>query len=54
MRHVGTFSEVYELEEFPFDKQGLTLTLNFNARVNGPLPMELHIAEDCIVTMTCI
>ena len=35
------------------DKQGLTMTLNFNTRINGPLPMELHIAEDCIVTMSC-
>ena len=54
MRYEGTFAEVYELEDFPFDQQGLTIMLNFNCRVGGPLPIELSVSPKCQVTMSCI
>ena len=54
MRYEGAFAEVYELEDFPFDKQGLTVMLNFNCRVGGPLPMELVVSPTCKLTLSCI
>ena len=54
MRYEGAFAEVYELEDFPFDQQGLTIMLNFNCRVGGPLPMELVVSPRCKITLSCI
>ena len=54
MRYEGAFAEVYELEDFPFDQQGLTIMLNFNCRVGGPLPMELVVSPRCKMTLSCI
>lgn len=54
LRYEGTFSEVYELEDFPFDRQGLTIMLNFNCRIGGPLPLELIVSPQCAVTLSCI
>ena len=54
LRVEGTFVEVYELVDYPFDCQGLTMTLAFNCRANGPLPIDISIKEQCTVTMTCM
>ena len=54
MRYEGAFAEVYELEDFPFDQQGLTTMLNFNCRVGGPLPMEIVVSPRCKITLSCI
>ena len=54
MRYEGAFAEVYELEDFPFDQQGLTIMLNFNCRVGGPLPIELVVSPMCKMTLSCI
>ena len=56
MRYEGVFSETYELQDFPFDQQGLTINLNFNCRVGGPLPIELEVDEKCPprVSLSCI
>jgi len=54
MRYEGTFAEVFELGDFPFDNQGLTIVLNFNCRVGGELPIELTISPQCAVTLSCI
>ena len=51
-RYDGAFAEVYELEDFPFDQQGLTMMLNFNCRVGGPLPMELVVSLTCKLTLS--
>jgi len=53
VRHQGIFTEVYELLEYPFDTQGLTIAMNFNCRTSGPLPMQLEVAPDCKLSMTC-
>ena len=54
IRLEGTFVEIYELTDYPFDCQGLTMTLAFNCRANGPLPIDISIKEQCTVTMTCM
>lgn len=54
MRMEGCFAEIYELERFPFDQQGLTVMINFNCRVGGPLPMEISVAENCKVVLSCV
>lgn len=54
LRHEGTFTEIFELENYPCDQQALTITLNFNTRLTGPVPLELAIAEDCVVSMECV
>jgi len=48
------FSEEYQLDDFPFDQQGLTILLNFNCRVGGPLPIELVVSPTCKITLSCI
>eukprot|EP00964_Phaeocystis_antarctica_P161894 scaffold135146_cov66-Phaeocystis_antarctica.AAC.3 len=54
MRYEGVFSDEYQLDDFPFDQQGLTILLNFNCRVGGPLPMELVVSPSCKITLSCI
>ena len=54
MRYEGMFSEEYQLDDFPFDQQGLTILLNFNCRVGGPLPIELVVSPTCKITLSCI
>ena len=54
MRYEGAFTEIYELEDFPFDQQGLTIMLNFNCRVGGPMPIEMVVSPICKVTLSCI
>ena len=54
VRVEGEFTECFELVDYPFDVQGLTMSINFNCRANGPLPMEIRVAPTCTVTMTCI
>jgi hypothetical protein len=53
-RYNGTFTEIYELEDFPFDQQGLTIQFNLNCRVGGPLPVDLSVSAQCKVTLSCI
>lgn len=48
LRHEGVFTEIFELEHYPCDQQGLTITLNFNTRVTGPVPLELKISPRCV------
>ena len=45
IRVEGTFTEVYELKDYPFDVQGLSMTLVFNCRANGPLPMDIIVDQ---------
>ena len=54
MRHEGTFTEVYELADFPCDQQALALKLNFNVRDSGPVPINLVISPGCTCSMDCI
>lgn len=54
LRLEGTFGEIFELAEFPFDQQGLSIVLNFNCRVGGPLKIDLAVAPDCKVVLSCI
>ena len=37
-RWEGTFFERYELHDFPFDLQALTMSLSINCRTTGPIP----------------
>ena len=50
----GTFTEIFELDDYPCDVQGLTTTLNFNCRYHGPMPINISVAEDAKITMTCL
>ena len=34
--------------------EGLTVKLNFNCRCNGPMPIEIALADDAKLAMTCI
>ena len=54
VRVEGSFTEVFELAYYPFDVQGLTITLNFNARYHGPMPIDIQVAQNCHVAMTCV
>ena len=54
MRYEGVFSEEYQLDDFPFDQQGLTILLNLNCRAGGPLPIELVVSPTCTITLSCI
>lgn len=54
IRIEGSFVEVFELDDYPFDTQGLTTTINFNCRAGGPLPIDIIVDEQCGVTMTCV
>jgi len=46
LRFVGTFSEQMELKNFPCDVQDLTVSLAFNCRKTGMMPLELVNAHD--------
>ena len=50
----GVFNETFELDDFPVDRQGLTLMVNFNCRIGGPLPVEIVIDNECRITLSCI
>lgn len=54
VRIEGIFTELYELHDFPFTCQGLTLTININCRCNGPMPVVFVVDEAPSVVMTCI
>ena len=41
LRFEGTFSEIMELEDFPCDVQDLTMSLAFNTRTTGMMPLEI-------------
>ena len=41
LRFEGTFSEVMELENYPCDVQELTMSLAFNTRTTGMMPLEI-------------
>ena len=44
MYHVrGTFFEAFELHNFPFDGQGLTVTVAILNRADGPFPVDLKV-----------
>ena len=45
--------EIFELADYPFDLQGLTITMVFNCRVSGPLPIEITVDPSCAVAMSC-
>ena len=42
-RWEGDFHEEYELHDFPFDKQALTLTFSINSRTRGRLPVTFKL-----------
>lgn len=50
----GSFTEIFEIHDYPCDCQGTTITLNFNCRANGPLPIRLSVDPSCKVSMTAI
>ena len=45
IRWEGIFQETYELVDFPFDVQALTMSLSMNCRTSGPLPFEFIIGK---------
>eukprot|EP00322_Chrysochromulina_rotalis_P009864 CAMPEP_0115864582 /NCGR_PEP_ID=MMETSP0287-20121206/19275_1 /TAXON_ID=412157 /ORGANISM="Chrysochromulina rotalis, Strain UIO044" /LENGTH=469 /DNA_ID=CAMNT_0003319057 /DNA_START=17 /DNA_END=1426 /DNA_ORIENTATION=- len=51
IRWEGVFHENFELYEFPFDNQGLTVSVSINCRFTGPLRVELSVAPDCSKTI---
>jgi hypothetical protein len=42
----GTFHEEFDSRDFPFDSQGLTATLCFLNRDDGPFPIRLQCTDD--------
>ena len=46
LRFEGCFSEVMELEHFPCDVQDLTMSLAFNCRTTGMMPLRLAASPD--------
>lgn len=46
LRVRGTFSETLELTYFPFDFQDLTVTLEIKCAKEGPVPVQIRIADD--------
>ena len=46
----GTFTEVMDLEDFPFDAQALTVELLFMCAAEGPVPVTLTVAPEAIAT----
>ena len=45
-RFEGTFSEVMELEDFPCDVQDLTISMCFNCRTTGMMPLQVITSPD--------
>ena len=43
----GVFVEVMELQEYPFDVQALTISIQLNCRTNGPMPVRFAGAFPC-------
>lgn len=54
VRIEGVFTERFELHDFPFQCQGLTLTINLNCRLNGPMPVQFVVGKPAKIVMTCI
>jgi len=52
IRFEGTFTETFDLKEFPFDSQDLTIMINMNCRANGPLPVVFR-SDSAKVTLSC-
>ena len=50
----GTFHEVFELDDYPVDTQGLSMMVTFNCRVGGPVPVELDVDPACKTVMSCV
>ena len=47
LRWEGTFYESFELYDFPFDSQGLTVSISLNCRTTGPIPVEIKVPPNC-------
>lgn len=45
-RYQGTFTEAFELENFPFDAQPLSISMVINCRESGPVPVSLRLEEN--------
>ena len=45
-RVVGTFVEVMELKEYPFDVQALTFSIQLNCRTTGPMPVRFAVPSN--------
>jgi len=54
VRMEGEFTSDFQLNEYPFDVQGMTIVLNMNCRLSGPMPIEITVDDSCTATMTCI
>ena len=54
LRLEGSFTEVFELVDYPFDLQGLTITMVFNCRASGPLPIDISVDPECKIALTCV
>jgi len=48
LRMSASLFENLELDNFPFDSQELQFVLNLHCRANGPLPVDLQVAEDMV------
>ena len=46
LRFEGTFSEIMRLETYPCDVQDLTMSLAFNTRTTGMMPLEIINSQD--------
>ena len=42
----GVFGEVMELQEYPFDVQALTFSIQLNCRTSGPMPVRFAVPAD--------
>ena len=51
-RWEGVFFERYELYDFPFDLQALTMSLSINCRTTGPIPASFACSSDSGTTVS--
>ena len=51
MRFEGCFSELMELEKFPFDAQELTMSASFNLRTKGMTPLQIRNSPTALTTI---
>lgn len=51
MRFTGTFQQRFEVDDFPFDDQHITVSLGLNCRRNGPMPCDFALIDKTTLTI---
>lgn len=51
MRFAGTFQQRFEVDDFPFDDQHITISLGLNCRRNGPIPTAFSLSDKTLLSI---